>query len=80
MGHNHDEYKHDIITLNEIFEQAVKKSYLLDEFGLLEFDIIWIPSKVNYYNRLLFENEAKKSQDDENIYILDNMIRCMEGK
>jgi len=76
---NNDEFKSEVIDLCDICERSSKKSYLLEEFGLFEFELIWIPSKVNYYNRLLNELDEKKGEYDESINILDSIIKCLEG-
>jgi len=78
MGHNHNEFQSDNLALNEVYEKTVKKSYMLEEIGVLDFEMIWIPSKVDYYRKLLNEMEAKKQDDDESLTILDNMIKSLE--
>ncbi len=74
-----DEFKSENLSLRELCERTNKKSYLLEEFGLLEFEMIWIPSKVNFYQKVLNEFEAKKAEEDEGIMILDSMIKSLEG-
>lgn len=73
------EYKTEQITLDEVCEKSNRKSYLLEDFGLLELEMIWIPSKVNYYSRLMGEFEEKKKEDDDSIVLIDSMIRSLEG-
>jgi len=79
MGHNAKEYKSEEIFLNQLFERPNKKHYVLEEYGDLKFNMIWIPSKVKFYTKLLGDLEAKKTEDDESIFILDNMINRLEG-
>lgn len=72
-------FKTERISLNDLCEKLNKKSYLLEEFGLFEFELIWIPSKVNYYNKLINELEERKREYDESITMLDSMMKCLEG-
>lgn len=64
--------------LSDLYEISERKLFDLID-GSIEFDTIWIPSRVNYLNKLISELEEKKVDCDDGLVLLDSMMKFLEG-
>jgi len=74
------EIKNENLKLNDISDKLHCSCFNIDGSIQLEIDITYTPSKVNYYNKLLNALECTKEENDENVAILDCMLKSLEGK
>lgn len=68
----------ETIKIKDYYDMLVNKSYEIIEKGYVDFDIIYVNSKVDYYNRKIieFENEYKEAH-----VVYDNLtssLLCLE--
>lgn len=69
----------EIIDLKEILEIKVVKKVLVAEFGELEYEIIWINSKISYYMKMINHYEQRSLEEERSLNTLDQTIKIMEG-
>jgi hypothetical protein len=78
-----------VIGQKEIFVEKISPRDILDtplhkkyDYENIQFELImiWINSKINYYNKQIAELETKIAENKESVDVLNNSIMHIEGK
>jgi hypothetical protein len=76
---NNDLLNKETISLKDILETKLVKKVLIAEFGELEYEIIWINSKISYYMKMINHYEQRSIEEERSLNTLDQTIKIMEG-
>jgi hypothetical protein len=76
---NNDLLNKETISLKDILETKLIKKVLIAEFGELEYEIIWINSKISYYMKMINHYEQRSIDEERSLNTLDQTIKIMEG-
>ena len=68
------------IDLKQILEIKFQKKILIPSFGELEFEVIWINSKINYYMIMINHYEQQFFEEEISISTLDQSLSYIEGR
>lgn len=67
------------INLKEMLDRKIIKRFSF-QGTIVEVSLIWVNSKVNYYNKEITKVEGEVNMQKEGINILNNCITHIEGK
>ena len=69
----------ETIVLQQILELNFQRKVVIPSFGELEFEVIWINSKINYYMIMINHYEQQFYEEEMSISTLDQSLSYIEG-
>jgi hypothetical protein len=79
-GQKNEEAYQELVALNEILEMKLVRKVVIPDLGELEYEVIWINSKINYYMKMVNHYEKLFIEDEKGLTTLDQSLQSMEGK
>lgn len=67
------------LNLKEILEVKLVRKIVIPDYGELEFEVIWINSKINYYMKLINHYERQFVTEEHSLDTLDRSLKFIQG-